>query len=70
MRLTFETAGGTRIDIVSSFEDVVSGYFIVYRDLDVLLTRAKELGVPPNGPMPVAVFKVLVSENLVRRRVL
>jgi len=70
MRLTFETAGGTRIDIVSSFEEVVSGYFIVYRDIEALLMRAKELGATPNGPMPVAVFKILVSENLVRRRVL
>ena len=64
-RITFETAGGNRVDIVKDITDVVSGSYIFYRDLQKFVDRVGELGVKV---ITGEVLKVLAAENLFQFR--
>lgn len=64
-RVTLETVGGNRLDIVNGFEEAVSNYYVLRVDLPRLIDRAKELGVFEG--VPPEVFRVLLSENLIRQ---
>jgi hypothetical protein len=60
-RITIETAGGNRVDIVKDVTYVVSGAYILYADLEKFVQRVREFGVKI---IDVEVLKVLAAEKL------
>lgn len=60
-RITIETVGGNRVDIVKNVTHVVSGAYILYADLERFVERVRELGVKV---IDVEVLKVLAAEKL------
>jgi hypothetical protein len=64
-RITFETAGGKRIDIVKDSTSAVSGSYIFYQDLERIIERVNELGVKLIGSKTLSVLK---TENLLHSR--
>ena len=64
-RITFEAAGGKRIDIVKDSTSAVSGSYIFYQDLERIIERVNELGVKLIGSKTLSVLK---TENLLHSR--
>jgi hypothetical protein len=60
-RITFETTGGNRVDIVSDITHVISGAYILYKDLGRFVSRVRELGIET---IDLNLLKILAAENL------